>query len=206
MDAYDGAIAYVDDHIGWLITELQNRGLAKNTLIVITSDHGESFAEHGLFGHFNNLYREEIHVPLILWQPGQVPAGIRISRPVTNAALPSTIMDLMGENTQTLFLRPSLAQLWKDPQAYPNPSYPLIELERNPWTSRNAPAYHGPMKSLVSSKWQYIEHEKLGTELYDWDNDPKEKYNLASSPEGRRVIDGLKEQLQKMVGIAPLQK
>ena len=129
-----------------------------------------------------------------------------MSQPVTNASLPSTVMALIGADTQTLFLRPSLTQLWENPKAYPNPSYALIELEHNPIASKNAPTTRGSMKSLVSSKWHYIEHEKLGQELYDWENDPQEKCNLAFSPEGRKVIDGLRRQLQEMVSIVPLQK
>jgi hypothetical protein len=83
MDAYDGSIAYLDQQINSLITEIQNRGMGDNLLVVITSDHGEAFGEHKLLRHGHSLYREEIYVPLIMWQPGKIPAGVRISQPVT---------------------------------------------------------------------------------------------------------------------------
>ncbi|MCC7354077.1 MAG: sulfatase, partial [Anaerolineae bacterium] len=111
VDAYDGGIAYVDAQIGQLLSALQERDLADKTLVVITSDHGESFGEHGLLEHNNSLYREVIHVPLIFWWPGHVPAGTRLDQIVTNAALPATLLDLAPGEEPTLFPGPSLALL-----------------------------------------------------------------------------------------------
>jgi arylsulfatase A-like enzyme len=197
---YDDAIAYVDDHIGQLLTELQRRKLAKNTLVVITSDHGESLGEHGLSGHRNALYREEIHVPLIFRWPGHVPAGVRMQRPVTNAAIPATVMDLVDAGDQTLFPGPSLTQLWEDPESHSNWPYPLAEIAQAPFEEhKKLPIYHGWMKSLVSPKWHYIENEKLGAELYDWNNDPQELYNLVTRPEVQGVVKRFQAKLQQFM-------
>ena len=100
IDAYDGAIAYVDYHIAKLLAELETRGLVQNTLVVILSDHGESFGEHGLLEHHNSLYREVIHVPMIFWWPDHVPAGERVTVSVSIAAIPATVLDIIGDAEQ----------------------------------------------------------------------------------------------------------
>ena len=64
-DAYDDCIGYLDTQIGKLMDELKSRGVLDNTLVVITSDHGEELGEHGLFGHGRSLYSQELHVPLV---------------------------------------------------------------------------------------------------------------------------------------------
>jgi arylsulfatase A-like enzyme len=195
IGAYDGAISYVDDNIGQLLGELQKRDQGEKTLVVITSDHGESFGEHGIFLHGNSLYREEIHVPLILWWPGQVPAGVHVVRPVTNGSVPTTVMDLLGFSDQTSFPGPSLRQLWQTPEADTDWPYPLVELDHKPWAHQKFPVSQGSMKSLVSPHWHYIVHEKLGTELYDLENDLQELHNLAERVELRGDITRLRSRL-----------
>jgi arylsulfatase A-like enzyme len=183
VDAYDGGIVYVDHHIGQFLAELQKSGPAGNTLVVLTSDHGEALGEHGLYLHGNSLFREAIHVPLIFWWPGQIPAGVSVARPVTNAALPATIMDLLGADNQMLFPSAPLTKLWENPKTHSAWPYPLTEIGQMTWLPEISPVYHGSIKSLVSPQWHYIEHETLGTELYDWQNDPQELHNLVVSPE-----------------------
>ncbi len=187
IDAYDGAISYVDDSIGQLVAELQRRESSRGTLIVITSDHGESLGEHGLYLHANSLYRNEIQVPLILSWRGRIPAGARLEQPVTNSALPATVMDLIDADDQARFPGPSLAQFWKAPQSR-NWPYPIAEVEQIPWQPKAAPASQGRIKSLVSVPWQYIENEKRAAEVYDWRNDPEALHNLAPQPEMRQEI------------------
>ncbi len=80
IDAYDDGVKYVDDYIGRLMDELVRRGLANNTLVVITSDHGESLGQHHLRTHGKALYRELIRVPLVIWYPGHAPAGVRVQK------------------------------------------------------------------------------------------------------------------------------
>lgn len=78
IDAYDGGIYYTDQQIDLLLKELDGRGVLDNTIVVITSDHGEMFGEHGLWEHHNSLYKPVIHVPLIVWYPQSVPQAMRI--------------------------------------------------------------------------------------------------------------------------------
>jgi len=182
IDAYDGAISYVDHFIGRLVADVHKRGSAANTLVVITSDHGESFGEHGLFLHANSLYPNEIHVPLILSWPGRIAAGRRLAQPVTNAALPATLMDLIGADVRGSFPGPSLAKAW-DAAKTPEWPPPIAEVEQIPWQPESAPAHHGSIKSLVGPRWQYVEHEKWGAEFYDLRNDPQAMRNLAQKAE-----------------------
>jgi arylsulfatase A-like enzyme len=188
IDAYDASIAYVDDHIGQLLAELQSRGLGQNTLVVITSDHGEALGNHDLFLHGNSLYLEEIHVPLIFRLTRQLPAGVQIVQPVTNAALPVTVMNLIGASDQTPFPGISLTQLWEASETHRNWPEPLSEVEQVPWAPQTSPAYNASMKSLVNSQWHYIIHDTAGTELYNWKSDPWELYNLAERPEMLKIV------------------
>jgi len=75
LDMYDGEISWVDSELGRFFAELRARGLSGNTLIIVTSDHGEEFLEHGRWGHGHDLYQEQLHVPLIITGPG-IPGGV----------------------------------------------------------------------------------------------------------------------------------
>jgi arylsulfatase A-like enzyme len=201
-DAYDGAIAYADLEIGKLFSDLQARGLSRNTLVVITSDHGEEFHDHdGLLFHGRSLFREEIHVPLIFWWPGRIPTGVRLETPVSNAFLPATIMDLLAQPQETMFPGPSLAQLWKNSATVSELPDPIAELARMIYDPENKlPIGNDGMKSLITSRWQYIMNDRLGEELYDWKEDPQELHNLAATPDGQRIDRELLARLRARVG------
>jgi arylsulfatase A-like enzyme len=198
IDAYDGAISYVDHAVGQLIEDLRRRDLMGNIVIVVTSDHGEAFGEHGVYLHANSLYLNEIRVPLVLWSPGRVPNGQRIRQPVTNAAVPATVMDVIGADDQGLFPRPSLAKLWKAPETQDWP-YAIAEVEQISWQSKDSPSHHGKMKALVSRQWQYVEHERWGAELYDWRIDPNAMHNLARKDELQNVVAQFRSELGRLL-------
>src|SRR5262249_10859476 len=80
---YDGEIRYTDQTIGELLDALRSAGLLDRTLIVVTSDHGEEFLEHGNKTHRKALYEESIHVPLIVWASAGLPRGARVDTPVS---------------------------------------------------------------------------------------------------------------------------
>jgi arylsulfatase A-like enzyme len=202
LDAYDNGVNYVDDYIGRLMEELGRRGLANNTLVVITSDHGEALGQHHLRTHGKALYWEQIHVPLVIWYPGHVPAGVTVTTPVTNAAIPATIMDLLGAGPQSPFPPSSLGTLWQT-GGVPNWPEPLSELAHNAMSDKEDQAARtlvptsstGSMKSLVTTRWQLITHETMGDQIYDWVLDPAESSNLAPTPEGQAKVGGLKSRM-----------
>jgi arylsulfatase A-like enzyme len=204
LDAYDNGVKYVDDYIGRLMEELGQRGLANNTLVIVTSDHGEALGQHHLRTHGKALYWEQIHVPLVFWYPGHVPAGVSVTTPVTNAAIASTIMDVLG--AQKTFLPSSLRALWQT-GGMPNWPDPLSELARNAISDKEDRAARsmvptsstGAMKSLVTKRWQLITHETMGDQLYDWVLDPAESSNFVPTPQGQATVGELKSRMAEVM-------
>jgi arylsulfatase A-like enzyme len=190
IDAYDGGIYYTDQQIQILLDELEKRGVLENTIVIITSDHGELFGEHGLWEHHNSLYRPVIYVPLIVWYPKSVPQNMRITTPVSNTYIPVTLLDMLGEPEQTVFPGPSLAQLWRDPASGSDFPDPIAEMAESTWVNPNHLSIKGDMVTVLSSDWQYIEHEFNGVELYNLQNDPEQLSNHAD--ENPTVLDQLK--------------
>ena len=113
---YDGEIAYVDNELGRLFDALRDHDLFEDTLIVVTSDHGEEMMEHGsLEGHQWTLFEEVIRVPLILHPPADgcmrgasLGSARVIERSVSNVGVAATILDCTGEDSTGL---PSLTGL-----------------------------------------------------------------------------------------------
>lgn len=192
IDAYDGGIYYTDQQINLLLQELEKRGLLENTIVIITSDHGELFGEHGLWEHHNSLYRPVIHVPMIVWYPKSVPQDVRIATPISNTGIPAMLLDMLGEPGQTLFPGPSLVQLWRDPASAADFPDPIAEMAQSSWVNPNHLSISGDMYSVISPEWQYIEHEVDGAELYNLDQDPDELDNRAANSSNQTVLNELK--------------
>ena len=91
---YDGGIRYTDENIGIFLSYLEDIGLADQTLIIITSDHGEEFKEHGRLGHGQIYYRPNLQVPLIINIPGYPQKEVRVSELVQSIDLLPTILEL----------------------------------------------------------------------------------------------------------------
>ncbi len=91
---YDGEIRYADSVIGHMLDALQKGDAYENTIIVITSDHGEAFMEHGTVGHGDAPYEEVLRVPLLVRSPGINPG--RITDQVQTIDIMPTILDLVG--------------------------------------------------------------------------------------------------------------
>jgi arylsulfatase A-like enzyme len=179
IDAYDGAITYVDSEIGRLLGELEALG-REDLIVVVTSDHGEAFGEHGAYIHANSLYLEEIHVPLILWSPSRVPAGFRTDVPVTNASLPSTILGLVDGRVTTTFGVLPLSPLWQS-GSHLAPAWPIAQMEHWPWNLESSPSHYGAIASVLDAEYHLIRNDSLGDELYRWRVDPLEVQDLADS-------------------------
>ncbi len=121
IDAYDGAIAYVDDRFGRLLQELERRGQLRNTLVIVTSDHGEEFGEHGVFRHGNSLYDQSLHVPLLMSLAGRIPEGGRISAWVSTRDVGATVQQMAGLLNGPILAGSSLERFW---QAHGDTSQP----------------------------------------------------------------------------------
>jgi len=94
-DFYDSSIHWVDRNVGMLVDALKDRNLIDKTLIVIASDHGEGFFEHGQEGHARTLFREVQNVPLLIIPPFEIPGGIVVESNVANVDIWPTVLDLL---------------------------------------------------------------------------------------------------------------
>ena len=202
IDAYDSAIGYVDQEIGEFLHQLDQRGLGKDTLVIITSDHGEGLGEHSMQYHGIGLFREQIHVPLVLRYPGHLPAAVRVTRPRSNAAIAATVMDLVDETGPKIFPGTSLRSSWNGPNPA-SPPWPISELQKNGIDDRDGQARQveptaidGDMKSLVTPEWHLIVHQTMGAQIYDWVHDPGELHNLIHTPEGQAAAKSLEPELR----------
>ena len=188
INGYDNSLAYLDAQIGRLVRTLESSPAGKNTIFLITADHGEAFGEHGAYQHGNDLHREEIHVPLIVCGAG-IPAGKRIAPPVAIRKLFATAIDLALGNEVPLHAY-SLARFWQtdSPQEIARPV--VSEL------SASLSEQNGAGISLTTAQWHYILTTKGGQYLYNWAADPAEKDNLSASPQGQTVVAGLNAKLR----------
>jgi arylsulfatase A-like enzyme len=93
---YDGGIAWVDSEVGRLLAGLEERALLDDTLVMVVSDHGEEFFEHGGKTHRASLYRESVHVPWIVAWPGRVPEGSTLGGSSGLVDLAPTVCGLIG--------------------------------------------------------------------------------------------------------------
>lgn len=191
-DAYDASLAYLDAQLERLFNELRARGLLDRTLVVVTSDHGESIFEHAALGHSINLYREALHIPLLLRWPGRIPAGHRDPRPMDLTAVSATLLDFAGISTPW----PSVSLAPFRPESR-GPGRPLSELAHNPDAPNHWPNQHGWLKSLVTERWHLILHQSGRAELFDWQADPQELNDLAR--EGHPVVQELTSELTTRV-------
>ena len=203
--AYDNGLSYVDQSIAELMRGLQSRGLAARTLVIVTSDHGEGLGDHGLTFHGAALYWEQVHVPLVMWYPERIPAGLRIARPVSNAGIPATIMKFV--QAEKTFPSPALSELWTDPAAAATWPEPISELAQTNMIlaadkkvqGKVAIATDGDMYSIVSGRWHFIVHKKWGEQLYDWSTDRSENSNLIGQPDGKKIASELKAHMDTLM-------
>ena len=91
--AYDGEVWFVDKHLGRLIDFVEAQEWGKDTIIVVTADHGEAFGEHGLNWHGTDLWEPLVHVPLVIYVPGASPHRVTVKR--GHVDLVPTLLDLM---------------------------------------------------------------------------------------------------------------
>jgi arylsulfatase A-like enzyme len=181
MEAYDGAITYLDAQIERLLRVLAARGQLGNTIVVVTSDHGELFGEHGVISHGNNLYLPVLHVPLLFIAPGRVPAGAKISSLASLRDLPATLLELAGLSNPGLPGH-SLVRRW---QTGADPDTLLASLAYNRLLPKwpPSPILRGSMRTVVLDSLQYILNGDGQEELYHVGQDSWEVRNLVAAPE-----------------------
>jgi arylsulfatase A-like enzyme len=201
-DSYESCIAYLDRQLGRLFDELDRRGLREDTLVIVTSDHGEHFQERGFRGHGMSLYGREVHVPLLIFPPSPSHARRVVAEPVSLRDLPATVVDLLGLSGQSPFPGRSLARCWRpEDAAGRGPACVLSEVghhEQMPPTPV-VPSSLGPVKSLVSAGKVYIRNGDGREELYDLRGDPLEADNLADEADAEPSVAYFRELLGRVL-------
>jgi arylsulfatase A-like enzyme len=185
--AYDNALAYIDSQVGELLRNLERSPDWSNTYVILTSDHGEAFGEHGTYGHGWDLYREVLRVPLIIAGP-KVPEGVRVPDIVETRQMFSTVLDLSRFSAPAVESA-SFRHDWM-PGFRPTPpdEATVSELLDN----MPLPAPQGII-SLMTREWHYIYRPGYQrARLYHWTTDPGEKTNLAGTPEVQAAEDALR--------------
>jgi hypothetical protein len=165
-DIYDGEIAYTDKHVGKLLDFLAHSPMGQKTIVIVTSDHGDGFMEHGFINHAVALYKEIVHVPLIFYVP-DLPAR-SVDGPVSNLDIYPTLADLAGIDISDYPV--------EGESLVPQLIYGRDARDRVVFAETNLP---DPIRAAISDRYKLIYHLKANLyELYDLKADPWEKKNI----------------------------
>ena len=190
MASYDGAIAYMDACIGRLLHQLEARGVAEQTIVVLTADHGETLYDHDCFFDHHGIYDCVLHVPCVIRYPGRVPAGRRVTGTCQHADLLPTLLELAGmpeaipedvTGTSLLDLVAGLAST-HDPELY---------ITEATWMRKHG--WRTPEWKLIMALEPDF-HFKPEVELYDLRAGPAEEVNLAHARPD--VVEDLRERME----------
>jgi len=192
---YLGEIAFMDREIGRVLDTLGELGIEGETLVVFTSDHGETFWEHAdYFDHGLFVYDSNARIPLIVRWPGRTgEASRRVRPPLSNIDLAPTLLDLAGLVVPAAFDGRSFAGLITgENEIEPRPIY--SEACKPYQVEKGAPrANYYKAKSVRSGKWKLVYTPFLNDsrELYNVETDPTETTNLLRNPAYKKIADSL---------------
>jgi len=180
VSLYDGEIRFVDNAIGELIDRLRILGIYERTAIIVTSDHGEAFGEHGDFGHGHTIYQDQLHVPLIIKYPSSSSAMV-VYEPVSTLDILPTLLDLIMRPAAAVGVGVILTRMMEEKEPVSGDESDLyFDLEN----FNGSAVISGVIKD---GRWKYIRTGKSplrlvkpggGEELYDLEADPGETNNL----------------------------
>jgi len=162
LNDYLNAVRATDERIAWFVQELARHGLEESTLVVITTDHGESFGQHNQREHMFGIYQPNVHIPLVLLHPSLAGLPRRIASVREQIDIAPTILDLLGV-----------------------PSPPQWQGRHLFRTDDGRPAYffcvgNHVVLGLRDRFWKYHYYVDTGQEeLFDLAADPGEEHNLA---------------------------
>lgn len=205
---YDADILANDAEIGRLWERLSKGSpesestdaWGEDTVVVVTSDHGEEFFEHGGTCHGYGLYQELIHVPLMIFAPGRLPEGVRIKQPVASIDIYPTLLDILGLEIPSDIRGRSLLPLIEAPQKT-TPATIYSEQSEDPG-GRMMGSGSGIGMSIIEGRWKFIlslrapqGRNRERYELFDHLTDPQEKNNVAGDHPD--VVARLEKQLME---------
>ena len=176
IHTYDAGIRSMDRALGMLFDRLRNMGRYDDALIVVTSDHGEEFGEHGMVGwHSHTLHRELLRVPLLLKLPQSVGGGARIGTPVRSIDIAPTILAAVGIEPPSSFAGVNLLE---EPE----------RIEQQPAVSELDTA--ADVSSVSLGRWKLYDGD-----LYDLDADPWEQRPLEGHSTRRQELEEVAAEL-----------
>lgn len=193
IQSYYASISFMDAQVGRVVAALDRLGLADQTVIVFTSDHGYHMGEHGLWQKMS-LFEESARVPMLVVAPGVAAGGGVVESPVSQLDLYPTLAELCGIETPGNLQGQSLVPMLTDPQASGR-GWALTQVTRRGGGDR----FFG--YSIRTQRWRYTEWDegRQGRELYDHDADPREQTNLALRPEHADTVRELATELRAAV-------
>jgi len=181
---YDGEIRYTDDHLAMIVARLEALGVLDDTIVVVTSDHGDEFFEHGMKGHAKTLYDEVLHVPLVIRHPPRIAHGRRVAEQVRMMDVAPTILGLARVAPPDGFGAPGMT-----PEHRFADLAPFVTGRREralpPLTAfSNNTVFLGLQDSVRTRDAKLIRSEKRRTgtttlQVFDLAADPEEKHDLA---------------------------
>jgi arylsulfatase A-like enzyme len=195
MQAYYASISFMDAQVGQVVDALDRLGLADNTIIVFTSDHGYHMGEHGLWQKMS-LFEESARVPMLIVAPGVAAPGTVARSPVGHIDLYPTLTELCGVKPPDGLQGQSLVPMLKDP-SQTGRGWAITQVSRG-GANRGFFGY-----SLRTPRWRYTEWDegREGRELYDHEADPRELTNLADDSAHAATIRELSEKLHQAIPI-----
>jgi arylsulfatase A-like enzyme len=197
-DWYDGSIREMDTQLGRLRERLETLGLAENTVIAFTSDHGEEFLEHGKTFHGHTVYGELTNVPLVFWGPGRIEGGLRSSGVVESVDILPTLLEISGVPAPDILQGDSLLPLLGGGGVWqPRPAFTQMAKTVHPFGTFD-PAVG--RYAVTTEDWKLIHniHRRSHMpefELYDAQNDPLNLKDVAADhPE---VVEALAAEIAR---------
>lgn len=182
---YDGELAFADQVFDQLFTTLEDRGFLRNGTVVVTSDHGEAFHEHGSFRHGINIHNEILQIPLIFWGPGDLKSGLQIGQNAQLIDVMPTLLDLFELSSDLPMEGRSWAPVLRGRGASDAEGEPILVT-----TFFKTP----PRLALIEGDWKLIflpsDEGRAEAQLYNLKSDRAEKTNLLETHPGvaRRLL------------------
>ena len=177
VDIYDEEVSYTDSSVGEIVDTISELGLEKDTVIIITSDHGEEFLDRTRFGHGRTTYDELVRVPLIVYHPERESelAGLRVEHSVETRVIPKTVAVITGMDNGN-FGGNDLFAVAKDS----GDSEEYFAYSEGSSAGSNGILNH----AIIGNDWKLIKNIREDSfELYNLREDPGEKINLIDSDE-----------------------
>jgi uncharacterized sulfatase len=180
--AYFACVELVDAQVGVLLKAMDRLNLWKNTVVVLTVDHGYHLGDHGGLWHKLSLFENSARVPLIVYAPGQKGNGSVCRRLTEGVDVYPTVAELCGFDAPSGLEGSSVVPLLRDPsRSWKRAAYTMVGRGEELAEAPEKIAFFG--RSIRTERWRYTEwdQENRGAELYDHDNDAGELNNLAGN-------------------------